>query len=401
MSIRPLVIFCAIAGALFPCASARGVTLNAPFELVSGDRVVFIGTTFFEREGRYGFIETGLTAAFPDADVTFRNLGWSGDNVFGQARSYFGPPEEGFQRLSNQIQELKPTVAFLHYGQNAAFAGESGLGEFISGYEKLVALLEPFNTKLVFVSPLHQEARVSPAENIRSINAQVDLYSEAIAKLSDRLGGRFLDIRNFLESGAGPLTDNGIHLNPEGYRLVAGRILSELGIQSSPGSVVVDAVSGRTESVSISLSDFARGGGGVAFTLSEPRLILPGQPSSAGHTLRVVGLTQGSYTVSANDKVIGEAAAQELGVGVRFLSGPEFDQLESLRRAVLEKTMLYFHRWRPQNETYIFGFRKHEQGQNAVEIPMFDPLVEEAERHIAVLRRTSPHRYQIHRITEN
>jgi hypothetical protein len=43
---------------------------------------------------------------------------------------------------------------------------------------------------------------------------------------------------------------------------------------------------------------------------------------------------------------------------------------------------LYFHRWRPQNETYLFGFRKHEQGKNGIEIPQFDPLVEAKEKAI-------------------
>jgi hypothetical protein len=29
---------------------------------------------------------------------------------------------------------------------------------------------------------------------------------------------------------------------------------------------------------------------------------------------------------------------------------------------------LFFHRFRPANSTYLFGFRKHEQGQNAKEM---------------------------------
>ena len=41
---------------------------------------------------------------------------------------------------------------------------------------------------------------------------------------------------------------------------------------------------------------------------------------------------------------------------------------------------------RPQNETYIFGFRKREQGHLAPEIPQFDPLVEAKEKEIAGLR---------------
>jgi len=56
---------------------------------------------------------------------------------------------------------------------------------------------------------------------------------------------------------------------------------------------------------------------------------------------------------------------------------------EALRALIVEKNRLFFHRWRPANETYLFGFRKHEQGRNAAEMPMFDPLVEKVERDIA------------------
>ena len=37
---------------------------------------------------------------------------------------------------------------------------------------------------------------------------------------------------------------------------------------------------------------------------------------------------------------------------------------------------------------YVFGFRKREQGQNAVEIPQYDPLIAaEEEQAIASLRK--------------
>jgi glucose/arabinose dehydrogenase len=36
---------------------------------------------------------------------------------------------------------------------------------------------------------------------------------------------------------------------------------------------------------------------------------------------------------------------------------------------------------------YVFGFRKREQGQNAVEIPQYDQLIVEEEQAIAVLRK--------------
>lgn len=54
----------------------------------------------------------------------------------------------------------------------------------------------------------------------------------------------------------------------------------------------------------------------------------------------------------------------------------------AVRQLVVEKNRLFFHRWRPANETYIFLFRKHEQGNNAMEIPQFDPLVDAAEAEV-------------------
>jgi lysophospholipase L1-like esterase len=63
---------------------------------------------------------------------------------------------------------------------------------------------------------------------------------------------------------------------------------------------------------------------------------------------------------------------------------------EKLRALVIEKNRLFLHRWRPANETYLFGFRKHEQGRNAAEIPLFDPLIESKEKEIAARLAASP-----------
>ena len=52
-------------------------------------------------------------------------------------------------------------------------------------------------------------------------------------------------------------------------------------------------------------------------------------------------------------------------------------------------------RRRPANITYLFLFRKYEQGQNAREIPQFDPLVAEKEKEIAKLRVPVEHVYEL------
>ncbi len=66
----------------------------------------------------------------------------------------------------------------------------------------------------------------------------------------------------------------------------------------------------------------------------------------------------------------------------RWMSSPHSSALQAL---ILRKNEFFFHRSRPANMAYIFGFRKREQGQNAVEMPQFDPLIEAEEKKIREL----------------
>ncbi|QDS95154.1 hypothetical protein FF011L_39410 [Roseimaritima multifibrata] len=63
----------------------------------------------------------------------------------------------------------------------------------------------------------------------------------------------------------------------------------------------------------------------------------------------------------------------------------ESPNTDALRQTILRKNTWWFHRSRPANMAYVFGFRKREQGQNAVEIPRFDKLIEKEEELIAQL----------------
>src|SRR5205823_738191 len=115
-----------------------------------------------------------------------------------------------------------------------------------------------------------------------------------------------------------------------------------------------------------------------------PKSGAPRAPVQLGErVLCVKGLAPGRYTLTIDGKAVATASAAEWSAGVRIARGPDFLQAEKLRQEIVAKNELYFHRWRPQNETYLFGFRKHEQGKNAREIPMFDPLVVAREKEIA------------------
>ena len=128
------------------------------------DMVAVLGNTVIERAQKYGHFETTLPRASDKKNHKLRNFGWSGDTVSGHARSYFGPPKEGFDRLKADLGELKPNVIIICYGAGAAFEGEKGLTEFITGYERLLDMVKASAKprEIVIVSPPPAESLGSP-----------------------------------------------------------------------------------------------------------------------------------------------------------------------------------------------------------------------------------------------
>ena len=267
------------------------------FELQDGDRIVWIGSTIVEREQRYGFWETALHAAFPDKQFTHRNLGWSGDTVYGDARAGFETPAKGFKDLVKLTLDLKPTVIFVSYGANESFEGEAGLSKFEKGLDTLLDALKPAKARLVLFSPAALYGGIRGVDVVGR-HKQLHQYADVIRKTAAARGAFFADLQEKTLGISVVVTDNGVHPTEDGYKNLSWSFLAVLGTKN----------------------------------------VLP-----------------------------------------------DWKKLEPLRQAVLAKNELFFHRWRPQNETYLFGFRKAEQGKNAIEIPQFDPIVVQVEERIRKL----------------
>lgn len=93
-----------------------------------------------------------------------------------------------------------------------------------------------------------------------------------------------------------------------------------------------------------------------------------------------------------NGMHLNEKGYELTAVSFRYALGHESarlntEKLEQLRKVVVLKNEQFFNKWRPQNETYLTGFRKHEQGKNAKETAEFDPFIAKAEEEIAKLRK--------------
>ncbi|HEV3163908.1 MAG TPA: SGNH/GDSL hydrolase family protein [Isosphaeraceae bacterium] len=397
------------------CSTARA-DAEARFELIDGDRVVLIGNTFVESDQSHGYLETLLTARWPDRTITFRNLGWSGDTVFGEARARFGTPADGFQHLKEHVLALRPTVIFVGYGANEAFEGKAGLPRFLEGLNRLLEVLDATKARVIFLSPIPQEDLGRPLPEPRRHNHDLRLYRDALKTVASKRGNVFIDMYELLGDGAKwplahPLTDDSIHLTAYGYWNAAQAVAMGLSLEPPKWRVAIGP-EGKVE--------FERGTKVTNVRMKKDALrfeardtTLPGLPIMEGGppgglmswgpmpVLQVRGLAPGHYRLAIDGKPKDSHDAQGWASAIPIvISPPEYDQVEQLRQATVVKNRLYFYRWRPQNETYLFGFRKHEQGQNAREIPLFDPLVEEQEKVIARLRVPFSHVYELTRENE-
>ena len=401
---------------LWCCVPLRAAEPSAKpggaFELRDGDRVAFIGNTFFEREQMYGYLELALTTRWPDRNVTFRNVGWSGDTVFGHARAYFEGPEQGFERLRKLVAEIKPTVLVVSYGMSESFDGPAGLPNFTQGLERMLDMLAQNaapDARFVLMTPIRHENLGPPLPDPAEHNRNLKRYVEAMRESAKKRNAVFVDLFETLipesEGGAPvkqPLTQNGIHLTPYGYWKAALVIEQELGLPRRGWEVeLVAPATPAGADGPVEVTKIAAEGNGVTIEL-KPRL-LPAPPAPPGgppialgaREVEITGLKPGNWVLKADGETIVAAPADAWSTGVAVVKDPAARRVEKLRDLIVAKNFQFFNRYRPANETYIFGFRQAEQGRNAAEIPMFDKPIAEKEQEIARLRVPEPVKYTL------
>jgi lysophospholipase L1-like esterase len=392
-----------------------GLTVQAKPLIEPGDRVVFLGGTFIERMQNYGHVEAEISARV--SRVTFRNLGWSGDNVWGESRAVFGTVSQGFERLQRDMTLSKPSVIIVSYGVNEAHAGKDGLGRFVAGYKTLLDALKRHESTIVLVTPRYYENLGPPLPDPRDYNLKLKLYIDAIdslataenlsvVHLSDREPPREDSVKNELRpknwrvlpehSG---LTSNGIHFSSRGYQTLAQRIADGLDLPK-----LIFSVTGK-KGTNVDITNYLATLDSVRFVMTPNRIPSLGLPTnvdnsevSSNHVqLRISGLRAGGYGVYVDDTKVLRSTADDLKIGVRLPTSFQDSVVKRAYELTAEKNTMFFHRHRPQNETYLFLFRKHEQGNNAVEIPQFDPIVDNFEEKIQAIQNSTSYRVEIRR----
>jgi putative heme-binding domain-containing protein len=303
--------------------NARAADAARKLTLEDGDRVLLIGDVLMERENNYGVLETKMRQEFPGKKFAVRNLGYSGDTPLGASRASFDPVAKGIEQLEEQLAVVKPTVAIIGYGMAAS----------------LEELTYRQNDPALNPDPARYGTEHTPARLKREVARLMELISK------HSVGGkvRFVILGPIAHEdlrGSRP----GLPDPAEHNKLLAayGRSLAELAAEKN-----IPFVQAEWKSHGIALDQGTDNG---------------------------IHLTERGY------RALSEGVAAQLGWKVNQAGWDKpTTAAETLRASVLRKNSLFFHRSRPANYTYIFGFRKREQGNNAVEIPKFDPLIETAE----------------------
>ena len=382
------------------------------FEFRDGDRVVFLGDTMMEREQKQGYIETILTSRLQGKKVIFRNLAWSADTVLGESRASFDPPEMGFERLKEQLEAIKPTVAFLANGMAESFKGEAGLEKIKADIRKLMDTIreisKPETVRFAIVTPLMHEPLGAPLPNPDAHNAQLRLYAQALRDVAKERNAALVDIFEGMEAyhrrpNPRPFTDNGIHPTPFGFWQLALFFERELGLYPGQPRMGIGADGSiRDGSMGLAASDLKRSETSLTFKAKDEFMLPALRPGNFGEEItnpgllmQVSGLKPGTYSLKVDGQVAAVFNEKQWSEGQHVMHGPAMEQVEELRKAIVKKNELFFYRWRPQNRTYLFGFRKYEQGQNAREIPMFDPLISEQEEKIWNLTELKTRSYEL------
>jgi hypothetical protein len=412
-------------------ASAGFASAAAPqLELQKGDRIVLVGNTFAERMIDFGYFETIASLARRELDLTFRNLGWSADEVTrirqpmfktgwheGQGEWYIGeamlqPRPLAFGDMHTHLKLQKADVVIACFGMNESFYGEAGLTAFAEDLRRFVRDVQSNKyhddapARLVLVGPIPHEKLPAPLPNPQRHNQDLKLYNDTMREVAAEAAVPFVDlysplIERMTSPGERPLTINGIHLTAYGDWIVSQILAAQLGIASPGARITIDLR--KNGLVSPAVRRLAALDKGVEFAVEGVRLIVPPRPAPEPGTktasretgadsdtqadlmpqLAVEGLAPGRYELQIDGQAVLTAPESDWSRGVR-VSAPPQSKAEEIRALAIDKCKQFFYRWRAVNGEYIYGRRQRPFGVVSFppEMDLLDKMVADRETQI-------------------
>ncbi|MEX2565905.1 MAG: SGNH/GDSL hydrolase family protein [Cyclobacteriaceae bacterium] len=387
---------------IFLTTSSPAQDESLKFELQDGERVVFLGNSLFENEQQFNFLELALTSRWPERKISFRNLGWSGDTVFGEARSYYTSPPSAYELLIDQLSKTQPDIVFLAYGGIEALDNSISPTNFRDGLERLLDTIQNLGAQPLLLSPIPRFKGVRP-ELLKFQNEKLVQYGKIISNTGSERNIPFLDIyTSLLETGEKiQLSDNGFHLNEAGYDHLTRRVENLLGLSRTPWTVSINAKTMQTDS-NQKVTIFGNDLKDITLEFEVEDDILPLVPSgeafsTATNTMNLIisGLKKGTYQLTIDGRLAAVGTAKAWAKGINLQEEGSIQQSIKLRKLIHQKDEVYFHQYRPQNRTYIIGFRSYEQGRHKKGLEDLDVLLNWLEGQIHHYKNPSSYTYRL------
>ena len=213
--------------------SSSALAAEPTLKLQQGDHISLIGNTTADRMQHSAWLETSIHSLYPELDLTFRHLGFSGDELkVRQREDNFGSPDEW-------LTKTQASVIFCFFGYNEALRGAPALDGFRQDLAETIDGMhaQKYDGKapprLVFFSPIAHENLKNPnLPDGTANNEKLALYTQAMQEVCTSKEVLFVDLftptEKLYAAADKPLTMNGIHLLDHGDRAVAHVIMKEL-----------------------------------------------------------------------------------------------------------------------------------------------------------------------------
>ena len=202
-------------------------------ELPTNSRIAVIGNNLADRMQHQGWLEAYIQAIHPKQKISFRHLGFTGDEVNVRPRS------NNFGSADQWLTKVQADVVFCFFGFNEALRGPDSMDQF---KQNLTSMLEGMKQQryngesaptIVLFSPIAHEDLHSPhlpdgSENNPKLLAATTAMSEVCKQQNVRFVDLFRPTLALYEGSSKPLTLNGVHLLDHGADAVAKIMIDRL-----------------------------------------------------------------------------------------------------------------------------------------------------------------------------
>lgn len=219
---------------LLTAASLAGCT-GAKLSLRNGERIIFLGDSITELgvkpKGYITLLRQELNARHPDLSIEIIGAGVSSNKITDLQK-----------RLRPDVIGKKPTIVVIYIGINDVWhwALENLQGttreQYESGLREIIARIQYSGAEVILCTP---SVIGEKKDGTNAQDVALDEYSGISRKVARELGARLCDLRkafvgylslhNKDNKEKDILTNDGVHLNDEGNKLVAAELLKFLG----------------------------------------------------------------------------------------------------------------------------------------------------------------------------